>query len=108
MFDRWDTQPFLKASNFTYMLPGANTHRSIVDLGYKIYPHLPKKIKNWDPLDLISVRPAPIQYNVFPKDATSLKDFEEASSAYNKANAEKIRAMWEKRGGSINYLNLFK
>ena len=104
MFDRWDTQPFLTAPNFTYILPGANTHRSIVDLGYKIHPHLPKKIKNWDPLDLISVRPAPIQYNVFPKDATSLKDFEEASSAYNKANAEKIRTMWEKRGGFINYI----
>lgn len=102
MYDRWNTRPFEHRNK----MPMSIAHLINNSTFMKNYIH--PLIKHFDPIEMISVRPAPIQYNVMPIGLSDAASFEAASSGYNILNADNISAMIHKSGGKLNYLNLMK
>lgn len=102
MYDRWNTKPFEHRNKMPISVARLINNSTFM----KNYIH--PLIKNFDPIEMISVRPAPIQYNVMPIGLSDAASFETASSGYNILNADNISAMIHKSGGKLNYLNLMK
>lgn len=96
MYDRWNTEPFAHDSKMPLTL------ENIFDDS----PFLRKTVLPWlrrfDPIEMISVRPAPIQYNVNPIGNDSPDIFNTVSSNYNRLNANDISSSIHKDGGKIH------
>lgn len=95
LYDRWNTKLF-EHPNKQPLWVARLINNSQFAKQY-IYP----LIKNFDPIEMISVRPAPIQYNVMPIGLSDAASFEAASSRYNILNADNISTTIHKSGGTI-------
>lgn len=96
MYDRWNTRPFEHTNKMPLLFAKLINNRPF--LKKYIHPH----IKNFDPIEIISVRPAPIQYNVKPIGLNDPAIFDVASKNYNIQNAADIVSQIHKSGGTIH------